>query len=39
MATQLIDFADPAVRLNPYPEYKRMRESCPIAFAEGQKTW
>ena len=39
MAEQLIDFTDPAVRLNPYPEYKRMRESHPVAFHAPQNTW
>ncbi len=39
MSIQLIDFTDPAIRLNPYPEYQRMRHDCPLAFDERNNTW
>jgi cytochrome P450 len=39
MSVKLIDFSDPAVRLDPYPEYRRMRDQNPVAFDEGRNTW
>lgn len=35
----MIDFMDRTVRLNPYPEYRRMRSTSPIAFDERTQTW
>ena len=34
-----IDFSDPAIRANPHPVYKRLREESPVVWNEVTRSW
>ena len=38
-ASVAIDFADPAVRADPYPVYRRLRDEAPVVWNEVTRSW